>query len=198
MNIRVYKFLGFFLMGSMICCCNGRLFAQAHQSGMINISAGVGGSLIGSLFDVVTNTSGIDGSNSPVINGMVDYGVTDRLSIGAAISYQSYEIAFDDSQGDYVDDINCLNIGARALIHLFNAEFFDPYLGVRAGLTNWGANSTSTVAGYDPLAAFDLNSVNFQLLLGMSYYFNESAGINFELGTGTYVIAIGAKFKFLP
>lgn len=169
--------------------------AQAHEAGMKNITVSVGGSLIGSLFEVVTNAADVEGSNTPVIIGHVDYAFTDYFSLGAGVGYQGYKIEFGESAGDYIDNIRCLNFAVRPLVHVFNSEELDVYGGVRIGFTSWSANTTADIAGYDPLDAVDLGSFTFHPMAGVTYYFSEFLGANMEVGVGTYLAAIGIKAR---
>ncbi len=170
--------------------------AQAHQQGEVDLAIGIGNSLIGTIFDITTSISGTEGSSSPVINVMADYGVLNIVSVGLAFSNQQYRIEFDDSSGDFVDKIRCLNFGLRPLLHFYNSDNLDLYGGFRISYTRWSATSTNTVAGYDPLEPYSLRSVGFQPLGGVSYYFTDWVGLNMEVGLGgVYIFAVGAKIR---
>jgi len=183
-------FLSFFQLDS---------HAQAHQQGEFALTAGIGNSFIGTIFDVVTNSAGVAGDALPVINVIVDYGVLDQISVGLGVSYQRYDIDFDDASGDYVDRVTCVNVGVRSLWHFYQSEALDLYAGIRLGYTNWSATSTNTVAGYDPLDPFTLLSFGIQPLGGVAYYFNENIGGNLELGiVGVYFFGLGLKVRIIP
>ena len=191
------KYLNFVLPAICIIQSYG-CFSQNQDefAGDLGITAGVGSSLIGSIFDIVTNTTGVEGNSSPVLNIMADYSFSDLVSLGAAFSYQSYEIAFDDASGDYVDNIRCFNIGGRVLLHFLRNEDLDLYGGIRASYTNWGANSTNTLAGYDPLDPYTLSSVGLQPLLGVNVFVAPELGFNLELApVGVYFAAVGLHLR---
>ena len=174
----------------------GKIVAQDPYEGQIGLTAGVGASLVGTIFDVVTGTTGVEGSSSPVLNIMADYTFSELVSLGLAFSYQSYEIAFDDSQGDYVDNIRCINFGVRFLLHFVQNEDMDLYGGIRGSYTNWAANSTNTVAGYDPLREFTLRNVGLQPLIGGTVFFDSTLGINLEVApVGVYYAALGLHLR---
>ncbi len=192
------KIIGFVLF-ILLCALRQPTWAQAHQQGEIDITGGIGYSLIGTIFDIATSVSGNEGSPSPVINVMADYGLIDWVSIGVAFSNQQYKIDFDDSSGDFVDKIRCVNFGIRPLLHFYNSDVLDLYAGFRVSYTNWSATSTNTVAGYDPLADYSLSSVGFQPLGGISYYFTDFVGMNMELGLGgVYIFGVGVKVRITP
>ncbi|MEM6629959.1 MAG: hypothetical protein AAF694_09825 [Bacteroidota bacterium] len=177
----------------------GKIHSQDTREGEIGLTASVGASLIGTIFDVVTGTTGVEGNSRPVLNIMGDYSFSDLVSLGLAFSYQSYEIKFDDSQGDFVDDIRCLNFGARLLLHVVRDEDIDLYLGLRGSYTNWAANSTNTVAGYDPLREFTLSNVGLQPVIGASVFFDGKLGANLELApVGVYYAAVGLHVRLQP
>ena len=173
-----------------------KIVAQDTYEGQIGLTAGVGASLVGTIFDVVTGTTGVEGSSSPVLNIMADYTFSELVSFGLAFSYQSYEIAFDDSQGDYVDNIRCLNFGVRFLLHFVQNEDMDLYGGIRGSYTNWAANSTNTLAGYDPLREFTLRNVGLQPLIGVTVFFDSTLGANLEVApVGVYYAAVGLHLR---
>ncbi len=179
-----------------ICIHNIKIVAQDSYEGQIGLTAGVGASLVGSIFDIVTGTTGVEGSSSPVLNIMADYSFSELVSLGLAFSHQSYEIAFDDSQGDYVDNIRCLNFGVRLLLHFVQNEELDLYGGLRGSYTNWAANSTNTLAGYDPLREFTLSNVGLQPVIGASIFFDSTLGVNLELApVGVYYAAVGLHLR---
>lgn len=173
-----------------------RSWSQTDLTGEFAITAGVGVSLVGTLFDIVTSVDGVDGKSKPVLNGMVEYNVYEQFHIGLGISHQGFSIDFDENNGNYRDDIRCINIGARGLFDIVQDENFTAYMGVRFSYTNWSASTTNQVAGYDPLDTFDLGSFGIQPLLGLTYYTNSPVGINAEIGWGVYYAAIGAKLRF--
>ena len=164
--------------------------AQAHEQGQIGITAGVGYSLIGGLF-----SSFSDVSVSPVINGMVDYGIGDKFSLGLAFSYESFKWTETGlfTTSVYTVKATCMNIGVRPLFHFGNSDDLDWYFGGRVGITNW------TVSDNDPTyeSTFDVPGiVGVMPLIGASWYPIENLGLNMEFGFGTYLAAIGAKARF--
>ena len=178
---------------------SGKIHSQDTYEGEIGLTASVGASLVGTIFDVVTSTTGVEGNSQPVLNIMADYSFSDLVSLGLAFSYQSYEITFDDSQGDFVDNIRCLNFGARFLLHVLRNEETDLYVGLRGSYTNWAANSTNTVAGYDPLREFTLSNVGVQPVVGASVFFDGTIGANLELApVGVYYAAVGLHIRLQP
>lgn len=183
--------------------------AQAIQAGNIQVTGGIGYSLIGSLFnatiDAATTTDpDVEGGGTPVINGMVDYAVGDRFTIGLAGSYQSFNIRYTDdyatSQGEnsgnaYKTKWNCLNIGLRPLFHVGNSESLDLYVGARISKTIWSYSSGNSDDQSED-GGVSLPGIGVQPLFGGTYYFTDNIGLNMEIGIGTYLTAIGLNAKF--
>ncbi len=164
----------------------------AHDKGTIGITAGVGTSLMGSLFSALQSPD-VDGSSTPVINGLIDFGVSKVFSIGGGVAYQSYSLNYLDE--NYKDTYTCLNIGIRGLFHFGRSEKFDFYTGARVSYTIWNFESTNNDPNY-AMPDVTLGSIGVQPLVGISYYFIPNLGINAEAGIGTYLVAGGIKAKF--
>jgi len=173
--------------------------SQAVKKGDFTVNGGVGYSLIGSIFRLTLDNakavnSEASGGGTPVINGMVDYAVTDIFSIGVAGSYQTYTINFSD---DDSQKWSCLNIGVRPLFHFGTGDNLDLYTGARISVTSW--NFTSTIDDNTFFTAGDVTLPGFGLqpLFGGTYYFTDNIGLNMELGLfGTYLAAAGINAKF--
>ncbi|MDX2247210.1 MAG: hypothetical protein SF052_10560 [Bacteroidia bacterium] len=184
-------FLGLTLMFASVHSAK----AQAHTKGQLGITANVGYSLIGALFQVAS-VSSEDVGSIPVISGMVDYGVADQFSVGGAVSYQSISVnTTDNLSAEVKNTLSCVNIGIRPLFHFGNSEELDLYAGIRVGYTVWSGSTTSNDPAYEPLEIYNIPGlISVQPLFGTTYYFGP-AGINAEIGLGTYIAALGVKVK---
>ncbi|MEZ4775924.1 MAG: hypothetical protein R3D00_22280 [Bacteroidia bacterium] len=190
-RIIITMILGFALSFTTI----NTLQAQAHTKGQVGITANVGYSLIGALFQAAS--VGSDQITSiPVVSGMVDFGIADQFSVGAAVSYQSISINDVDINSNNVKNtLSCMNIGIRPLFHFGNSEEADFYAGIRVGYTRWSASTNSSDPDYDPLNVYNTPGlVSLQPILGGTYYFGP-VGINGEIGMGTYLAALGVKVR---
>lgn len=189
-----------------------KLHAQKVK-GQSVVGAGVGyslaGALINSLVGPTASTAGFDYSSIPVIAGSYDYAITEKFSLGAAVSYQSFTLKYNDFQTiigydntgypiygttSFKETITRVNYALRPLIHFGKNEDLDMYTGIRLGLTKWGYKSdNATVSG----VAGDLGT-NFapQALFGTRYFFSEMIGVNFEFGIGApYFIMAGVAVR---
>ena len=125
----------------------------------------------------------------PIYAGM-DFGITDKISIGPRISYRSY------NYGSYLlDDYNTsiFNLGFRGDYHYGShirplPDQLDLYGGLTLGYSIW-SNTYSFHSNYDGLY------VNIQA--GGRWYFNESWAANAELSSGSFSgLEIGLSYMF--
>jgi len=186
----------------------GNAHAQKYQ-GQINTTAGTSFSLTGlvvnAFLNAVDNAQGVETTSIPGINTMVDYGVSDRFSLGAAYYYQSFTTnlsGYTDSSGqvvsgDYYIRITRQNAGLRTLFHFGDNDDLDLYAGARIGMTFWSwASDIPNNSGVD----FDdviRSRVLPQGIFGMRYYFTPVVGVNLELAAGPpYFMMLGVNARF--
>ena len=179
--------------------------AQGHQKGQVGISAGVGYNLLSLILGVGTRASE-NLYSVPPISGAIDYGISDRFSLGVAATYQGFGLNYDAEiagQSENVEgDFSCINIGLRPLFHFGQSEDLDIYAGIRVSTSIWNASSDaqSNNPDYDPLEDWNLgfgSPVKLQPVLGMAYFFgNGNIGINGEIATAPYLVSLGAKARF--
>lgn len=146
-------------------------------------------------------------SATPIINGMVDFGVTEDFSLGVAYSFLNWNWLdqYTDTNGmTQTADVSAMrhNIGARALFHFGESETTDLYAGARVGATIWNIRSNIDVDGENTSSNFEIPTlpVSVHALFGVRTYFNDYVGANFEfaLGTGPYMLAGGLVFRIPP
>ena len=187
--------------------------AQREQNQMV-ITAGVGYSIgmaiiKGGINLGLTAASLGKASATPVINGMIDYGITENFSIGAAYSFNKFSwtdsYTSTDTTGATIINAGTVdlarhNIGGRALFHFGSSETTDLYAGARLGTSIWKADySCVSTSGESSASDFSMPAGIFsiQALFGVRTYFNDFIGANFEVGIGTspYFIGGGLVFK---
>lgn len=130
---------------------------------------------------------GTSGWGTPVYVG-ADYGITDVITIGAEVSYQSYEVY------DIKSTIVGLQINGN---YHFNeilkiSSEWDFYAGLSANYYNWtikDSNSNSSLVDDTPFG------VSAQV--GGRYFFNDRFAIHLELGGGNATSGgkIGVTYK---
>ncbi len=210
------KKLSIVLLSAALCFAMLKPQAAMAQKekGQSVVTVGAGASLVGILFKAITtpvNSSGGSAkfSSTPAILAMYDFGVTDRFSIGAAFSYQSFtgtftDWAYDNSLGGvsvatFKDRVTRLNYAVRPLFHLGNNDDMDMYIGPRIGMTQWTFSSNNPDPYYDSGDFYDgfTSRIRVQVLYGIRYFFNEHIGLNGEIAIGTpYYMMGGINFKF--
>jgi len=180
-----------------------------REANQVVVTAGVGYSLGMQLFKGVLNTS-LEAAGlakikgTPIINGMVDYGITENFSLGAAYSFHkwNWNDSYTDTAGVITTgaaSIQRQNIAGRGLFHFGNADNVDLYAGARIGTSLWkltadGANSNGQSASD---VAIPAGVFSVQALFGVRAYFTEVIGANFEFGIGSapYFVAGGIVIK---
>ncbi len=203
-------------MKKLLLCfiASGMLFSNSinaqREQNQVVVSAGMGYSIGQAIFKGILNAIEAGGTNTvssiPIINVMVDYGITENFSLGAAYSFNSF--SWSDSSIDPSGVITSVdlsaarhNIGLRPLFHFGNNEKVDLYTGARLGTSIWSLSGSATDSqGNDTGASTDIPAgvVTVQALFGVRTYFTDVIGANFEVGIGNapYFVAGGLSLKF--
>lgn len=189
-------------------------FAQREKNQLV-VTAGAGYSIGMAFLKGVLNTglatAGLsDVKATPVINGMVDFGITDVFSLGAAYSYNNFgwtdsytslDTATSTPIVNYGDvSLARHNVAGRALFHFGQSDKTDMYAGARLGTSIWKAKyAYVSTSGETAGSEFDMPTglLSVQALFGFRTYFNDFLGVNLEVGIGTspYFVAGGLVFK---
>lgn len=163
------------------------------------------GLVMTSTFNVADRINGLSTSVTPGLSGSVDFGITDRFSLGVAHFYQSANAkwtSYTDTAnvlqtGDWNYRLTRQNTALRMLFHLSDNDDLDPYFGIRLGYSYW-SQSTNV-----PDASSFLNLGVFkskfwpQALFGVRYFFIPALGVNAELALGfPYYLSVGVNFRF--
>lgn len=138
-------------------------------------------------FGVGVSTWGV-----PIYAGM-DFGITDKITIGPRISYRRYGDNFGVNDFHY----SIFNISFRGDYHFGNhidgiPEQLDLYGGLSLGYTIWSDN-------YDGPFDNDLEESRAFIALqgGARWYFNENWGANAEVSGGSLSgLEIGLSYRF--
>jgi hypothetical protein len=146
-------------------------------------------------------------------------GMSDRISLGVCMSWQSLgykfnNIAYPSQNYNYqygnppsplvswTDTYNRYNVSMRGLYHFVNSNEWDLYLGVRIGYTWWDRQSTNPDPAYnysyrDEYSSIFITPISIQSVLGLRYFFSDNFGINGELGIGApYAGMLGISVRF--
>jgi opacity protein-like surface antigen len=184
--------------------------AQKYQ-GQVVIGANGAFSVLGLVMNSLLNTAGnnitgVSYHSAPGISGTVDYGVTDRFSLGIAHFYQSFNIkwnGYTDSSGfnqtgDFHYRATRQNTAIRALFHFGDNDDLDPYFGIRLGYSYWSHSTNVTNVGSNFFSVDKLASHFWpQAIFGIRYFFTQNIGVNAELALGfPYYLSAGINVRF--
>ena len=175
-----------------------------NEKGQMAISVGAGQSLLGSLY----SANDVQNVNvTPVINGMFDFAVSDVVSMGLGLSYQSISseldwFYLDPATNTFIDEtvketMTKLNIGVRCNFHYARGiDGLDMFSGFRIGYTNWGFKSSSADPNYVGAISINMPFAIQIVPVAIRYYFTDMIGIHLETGLiGPYMIAGGISLK---
>lgn len=187
--------------------------AQKYQ-GQAVITGGAGysvaGIFLGLLSDGLNATGVVTSTKTPVILGGVDYGLSDRFSLGLLYTYQGVTMKYDSYDmtdangniitvtGDFKDRLTRQSIGLRPLFHFGDNDDLDLYAGARFSYVFWNYNSNSR-NDVDVQQLFDLfgSPIKPQALFGMRYFVTDNIGLGTEFALGaTYFMSFGIHARF--
>lgn len=150
---------------SLMAICSFSLYAGAqdisYEQGNIMVNAGVG---IGNLYW----GSGYKSSLPINPTASVEYGVSDRISVGVGAGYSSVKL---DLSGFDEIKYTGLSITARGSYHFATSEKFDPYFGISLGYVTVGVDDSDDIYG-----SAKASGLGWGGYLGARYYFSSSFG----------------------
>jgi hypothetical protein len=181
---------------------SGRIIGQ-NSPGEISVNAGLGYSIILPLIASSGSSSGVSGTYPPAYNGIVDFGIMSRFSIGVGLCYESTTITTVNQFSPYgyytgqptKEIISRTNLGIRPLWHFGHTEKLDGYLGGRMGVSFWKQPDNSN-------SNFSLENGNFllptlQFVIGVRTFLTSDFGLHAEAAFGSpYFIEVGISFRF--
>ncbi len=172
-------------------------FSQAQtKKGQFAISGNMGVSLLAFKWQNITALP-IDGNAAPAFQGLVDYALLDKLSIGGAFSYQNvtaidYDYDYVNTSGKKVVEdvqvsVTLMNFSYRILFHYLDNDKIDLYSGIRMGLNYYQNSNSSNDLNYHVDQTNMFNEFGFapQVIgLGMRMYIFEDLAVNTEIAIG--------------
>jgi hypothetical protein len=190
------------------CLTPATAAAQKYQ-GQVNVGANGAFSLVGllltSTFNSIDRIEGLNTAVTPGLNGTIDFGLSDRFSLGVAHFYQSATAkwsSYTDSagivqSGDWYYRLTRQNTAVRMLFHFGENDDLDTYFGVRLGYSYWSQRTNVTNAG----SVIDLGVFRTrfwpQAVFGARYFFTEYIGANAEIALGfPYYLSVGLNARF--
>ena len=116
-----------------------------------------------------------------------EYGISDKIGIGAYVGYGSKK----DSFFGYDVEYKSVLVGAKGNYHFYQTDKFDAYGGAFLGFNSQSA----TVSGSTPFTATDDSGVLLGLNAGARYYFTDSLAAFAEVGFGLAIVNVGLAYK---
>ena len=130
----------------------------------------------------------------PPVSVSVEYGITDKISVGGFIGYTSTKDRIWYDANDYAR-YSFTIIGVRGSYHLNLWDKMDTYGGVMLGYNIASAKYDSNYAWLDNYAVAS-SSLALSAYVGGRYMFTDSIGAFAELGYGISVLNLGVNMRF--
>ena len=166
------------------------------KKGQFAISADFGASLMSWEWQVMTSPA-VNYKAPPAYQGIVDYALIDKLSIGGAFSYQKVSsinrgYTYVNTLGqkvteDVVNSLTRMNFSYRILFHYVGTDKIDVYSGIRMGLNYYQDSHTSNDLNYKLQTNELFQGFGFapQVIgLGIRMYIFQDLAINTEIAVG--------------
>ncbi len=189
-----------FVMIISLLLLNNKTNAQAFQKGNANLDVGLG---LGAYATTTTFSVNIpflgnitsvttDGASSVMVPIGFEYGVSDKIGLGAQLGFSNYFI--DDStevkdfftgqetgemQANTTESVSTIDFSIKVNFHLLNSDKNDLLIGFQLGgsRVNWKDLSGETLTGTGSL---------FSLYLTDRIFFSDHIGVLFNLGYTAY------------
>ncbi len=173
------------------------LFGQTEKYQLV-VNGGAGYSFLGTSIwkFIYFPTTGQVTSVSVPYSGTVDFGLSDKFSVGLGCAYQSLTDNIDWGsfylrKDEVVDEkMSRLNTAVRLLYHFDASDNADLYMGFRTGLSFWKETNDSGDPYFTPTIP-NKTFPSIQYLLGFRLYIAAGIGIHGEIGLGTPYLAEG-------
>lgn len=188
------------------------IFSQSQKGELvagINLGYSITGALVGSLGDDIgVDETNINVSKIPPLYATVDYGLSDRFSLGLYGGFERFttevsNYSYTNANGETITEdakgkVNRVALGLRPLFHYGKNPNLDMYSGLRVGFISWSGTTDSTDPNLDLATSFGAGRPTVSIIaFGMRYYFNEMIGAGFELATGApHIASVSLNAKF--
>lgn len=180
----------------------------------LNVGYSLTGGVIGAVGDAdvsgdTFSVGSINVSTMPAISGTFDFGIGEKFSLGALVSFQGFSGEVNDysftnangqTQTESVDfSLNRLNFSIVPRFHYgVKSDNVDLYSGLRLGYILWTGSINTTDESFDLFDSFQGGRPNVGLILfGGRFYFTDEFGANFELAAGApHIASVGLNYRF--
>lgn len=173
--------------------------AQSFEKGQVDVNLGVG------LLPTFVG-AGVKASMPPV-SVSVDYGVSEKISIGGYIgysnaksekySYSTFGANFTPKTVDYQWKYSYIIVGVRGAYHFYQNDKIDAYGGALLGYNIASVNlETNDNSIENSIPKVNAGGVAWSAFLGARYRFSPKMGLFGELGYGISILNLGLNLKF--
>ena len=167
--------------------------AQAFQKGNMNLDVGIGFGIYGTSQSSTTSFSAggvttseshdtTDGAASMLIPLSFEYGINDKMGLGADFVYNNYII--DEEDRENLESVRAIDFGAKFNYHLLNSDRNDLFIGVGLGISNISWNYKSDAALFVESASG--TGVYYSVGITDRIFFSDNIGILFNISYKGY------------
>lgn len=178
-----------FLLVTIFFIQSGTLKAQAFEKGNFNIDLGFGFGLYGTSQKSTTTYNGLtvtdtetDGAVSTIVPILFEYGISDKIGLGAEFAYNNYSI--NDSDKVFLNKVSSIDFGLKVNYHLLNSDKNDLFVGFGIGMSSM--NVDYTTSAFQFIEGFKGSGMYFSIGLTDRIFFSDHIGILFNLGYRGY------------
>lgn len=163
--------------------------AQAFQKGNKNLDIGIGFGAYGTTQSVTTTINGVsfsdsesDGAVSSIIPIRFEYGVGEKISVGAEFFYNNYVV--NDSDKVNLNSVKAIDFGVTGSFHLLNSDKNDLFIGLGIGVSSITIDYASNINQF--IESVSGSGMYFSLGITDRIFFSDHIGILFNLGYRAY------------
>lgn len=160
--------------------------AQGYQNGSKTLNMGVGFGL-----------AGIEGDATiPPISAGLQFGITDKISVGGIIGYSGSSYKFGFLSSSYEWKYSYIILGARGEYHFLESNNkLDAYGGATLGYELLSVTEPGNLPKYGVTYSTKGSALLFGIHVGGRYAISNNFGVFGELGYGMGYITVGAFLK---
>lgn len=176
---------GIFTIMVVLFLANG-LFAQGFSKESKNLNLGIG-----------LGSTGIEGDATiPPISLGLQFGITDKISVGGIVGYEGSTYKFGMLGSSYEWKYSYIIVGARGEYHFLEpANKLDAYGGVTLGYQIASVSEPSNLPKFGISYSAKASALLFGFHAGARYAVSNGIAVFGELGYGISYLTIGANFK---
>jgi len=160
--------------------------AQGYKEGSKTLKLGIGFGL-----------SGVEGDATiPPVSAGLQYGLTDKISIGGLVAYSGSTYKFGFLSSSYEWKYSYLIIGARGEYHFLEpSNKFDAYGGLTLGYEIFSVTEPGNLPNYFSGYSAKSSTLIYGFHVGGKYALSNSFGLFGELGYGISYVTVGVSIQ---